>query len=80
MKDSYYRSMSMLCSTCGGAEFEYENDDGPFWCTSCDRIYATRDDLIGENGARIDNQVEEIGQQVVKDFHDDLRKAFKKLR
>lgn len=79
MKKDYSRSVSMQCSTCGGTQFEFGEDDGRIRCTGCDRVYA-KDELIAENGARIDSQVEEMGSEVFKDVAKDLSKMFKKFK
>lgn len=80
MKNDYSRSVSMQCSTCGGMAFEFDNEEGPIRCTGCDRVYATKDELIAENGGRIDGQVDEIGKELLKDVQKDLSKMFKKFR
>lgn len=80
MKKDYSRSVSMQCSTCAATEFEFDEDGGPIRCTGCDRVYATKDELISENGARIDGQVDEIGKELLKDVQKDLSKIFKKFR
>lgn len=80
MKKDYSRSVSMQCSTCGGTDFEFDEDGGPIRCTGCDRVYATKDELIAENGARIDGQVDEIGKELLKDVQKDLSKIFKKFK
>lgn len=76
--DKYARSVSLVCSTCGGRDFEYDEttDTGPVRCTSCDRTF-TRDELMRENQARIDDTVEEIGNEVVSDLQKSLQNAFK---
>lgn len=68
----------MLCSTCGGHEFEYQTGDGPIRCTGCDRVF-TRDELVRENGARIEAEVQELGGEAVEEIRKEIKKAFKKL-
>jgi uncharacterized Zn finger protein (UPF0148 family) len=80
MKDNYSRPVSMQCSTCGGTQFEFDEDGGPVRCTSCDRVYATKDELIAENGVRIESQVEEMKSDVLKDVRKDLSTMFKKFK
>ena len=80
MKKDYSRSVSMQCGTCAGTEFEFDEDGGPIRCTGCDRVYATKDELIAENGTRIEGQIEQMGSEVLKDVTKDLSKMFKKLR
>lgn len=79
-KGTYDRSIKLHCSTCGGSDFEYDKqDDGPIRCTSCERVF-TRDELIRENGATIEANVDEVKKEVVDDMQkqlrDSLRKAF----
>lgn len=79
MKGDYSRSVSMQCSTCAGTEFEHDEDDGPMRCTGCDRVYA-REELVRENGARIEAEVDEVKSQIVADIHKDFSKMFKKFK
>ena len=75
----YNRSITLLCSTCGNGDFEFDDDTGPLRCVSCDRVF-TRDELIGENGEMIGSEVDEVKAQVFidvkKELSDSLRKAF----
>lgn len=77
MKD-HSRSVSMRCSTCGGEQFEYDNEveDGPVRCVGCDRVF-TREELIRENGEHIEANVDEVKQEIVSDLRATLRNAFK---
>lgn len=79
MKKDYSRSVSMQCSTCGGTDFEFEDSDGPVRCTGCDRIY-NRQELIRENGARIDSHVDEMKTEIMADVRKDFSKIFKKFK
>ncbi len=53
--NKYNKSVSLLCATCGCADFSYdtEADTGPITCTSCGRIF-TKDELIRENSESIE--------------------------
>ena len=73
-EDKYSRRVSMQCSTCGGTAFEYENDSGPYRCTGCDRTF-TREELLRENGGRIEGEVEKVKGEIVKDLRDKLHSA-----
>lgn len=77
--EKYSRSVKLICSTCASGDFEYESDEGPYRCVSCDRVF-TRDELIGDNGHIIEAEVKEMGAEVVKDAQKELnamlRKAF----
>jgi uncharacterized Zn finger protein (UPF0148 family) len=72
------RSLSMICSTCGGSQFEHdpEDADGPARCAGCDRVFG-REELIRENQARIDETVDEVKAEIVRDLHQTFRDAFK---
>jgi hypothetical protein len=73
--DKYSRRVSMQCSTCGGTAFEYDDESGPYRCTGCDRTF-TREELLRENGERIENEVDEVKGEIVKDLRDKLRSGF----
>lgn len=75
--DKYSRSISMRCSTCGGKDFEFdaEIENGPIRCVACDRVF-TREELIRENGALIDEHVDEVKSEIVDDLRSSFRKAF----
>lgn len=79
MKSDYSRTVSMQCSTCGGADFEFEDEDSPVRCVGCDRIFM-REELVRENGARIESEVEDVKAQLVADIRKDFSKIFKKFK
>lgn len=79
MKSDYSRSVSMQCSTCGGTDFEVEDESGPVRCVGCDRIFM-REELLRENGARIESEVEDVKAQLVADIRKDFSKIFKKFK
>ena len=80
MKGDYSRLVSMQCSTCGSTQFEFGEDGGPIRCTVCDRVYSSKDELIAENGGRLDSHIEELRDDVLKDVRKDLSKMFKKFK
>ena len=69
------RQVTMQCSTCGGTQFAFEEDNGPVRCVGCDRTF-TREELMRENGHRIDDEVEALKDDAVRYARDQLRKAF----
>lgn len=79
MKADHSRSVPMQCSTCGGTAFQFESDSSPVRCTACDRIYM-REELIRENGARIESELEDVKAQIVTDIRKDFSKMFKKFK
>jgi hypothetical protein len=70
--EKYSRSVKLICSTCASGDFEYEDENGPYRCVSCDRVF-TREELMGENGHIIDAHVEEMGAEVLKDAEREIR-------
>lgn len=79
MKNDYSRSVSMHCSTCGGTNFEFEDESSPIRCVGCDRVY-TRDELMRENSERLESEVEDVKAQIVSDISKDFSEMFKKFK
>lgn len=77
VSDNFTRSVSLQCPTCGGTQFEYEAEAGPFWCVGCDRTIA-KDDLLRENGNLIENHVDELASEAAKFARDHLRKSIRR--
>lgn len=75
MDDSKYeRRVTMMCPTCGGEQFSYEDEgDGPVTCGMCGRQF-TRDELMEANSERIEGEVGQIGKQVVDNLAKEMRK------
>ena len=76
--EKFSRSIGLICSTCAVSDIEYDNEAGPIRCKSFDRVF-TRDELIAENGERIEAEIEvtksEIVNDLTKDFRERLRKS-----
>lgn len=79
MKDSYDRSMSLQCPTCGGESFEHADVKIDVRCVRCDRVM-TKDELREANGARIEAEVDALKAEVMKDVKADFAKMFKKWK
>lgn len=77
MSPNFNRSVSMQCSTCGGTQFEYEAETGPYRCVGCDRSFA-REEILRENGLPIDNEVGEMATDAAKYARDELRKSMRR--
>ncbi len=79
--DKYGRSVTLLCPTCGGSQFAYDEGSdeimGIVKCASCDREM-TKDDLIQENREIISENAKEIGHEVVRDLAHERKKSLKK--
>ena len=75
--DEYTRRVTLVCPTCGGDQFSFEDDgESPVTCANCGR-QMSRDDLMMANRETIDAQVDDIGAQVTKDAAEQLRKALR---
>lgn len=79
MRRDYSRSISLQCSTCGGTDFEFEDEHSENRCIGCERVFS-REDLIQENNARIENEVEDLKSQFIADVRKDFKKMFKNLK
>ena len=83
-KDKYSRNIELVCPTCGGGQFEYDedidNDHASVRCIGCDRIM-TKGELIQENAENVDEHTQEIGKEALGDFakkmKNDLKRAFR---
>jgi len=78
VKESYSRSISMQCPTCGGSDFT-EGDSEVVTCSRCERAM-TKSTLLSENGARIDEEVEALKADVLRDVRADFKKMFSKWK
>jgi hypothetical protein len=80
----YERIVSMQCPTCGGNEFEREDenqgDEELIKCIGCD-LEITLQALRDTNAKNIQAHVDEVGKEVVsdlqKEFHTSIKKIFK---
>lgn len=79
-EEKYNRSVELQCETCGGSKFEFEEpitDASLLKCVGCDREYI-KSELMELNEANIQNGIEEMGQDFMKDVTKDLKKSFGK--
>lgn len=80
MKNNYDREIRLLCPTCGGTQFEHDetnyNENKIIKCVQCNRE-TTQKALIDENSQNINTHVDEIGEEVFKDFAAEIKKIFK---
>jgi uncharacterized Zn finger protein (UPF0148 family) len=75
--DKLSRNITMQCPACGGTEFKHddESDSGPIECNSCGRL-TTREELVAENGANIEANLDEVKKAAVKEVEAAIKKAF----
>jgi hypothetical protein len=78
--EKYNRNVTLLCPTCGGTQFEYENGVGETIelakCASCGREI-TKDELISENSENISEHAKEMGKEIVQDMAKELKESLK---
>lgn len=76
---NYSKKVPLNCPTCDNTQFEFEETNESniesIHCPSCNRNFS-KDELIGENQRVIDNNIEEIKSEVVKN----LKKMFKNIK
>lgn len=83
MKKEYNKNIRLRCVVCGSdSDFESNEDKTYIKCTKCNREYlGGYDELVELNQALIDEQIEatkqEVKEDLEKDIHDMLIKAFK---
>lgn len=85
MKD-YNRNITLLCPLCGNDQFETldvkdgEESEAPdtirFKCSDCKSIY-TKAALIESNNESIEANIDEVKEELIKDFEKKLKKMFK---
>jgi len=83
------RNVQLLCPVCGNNQFETfdtatdefmdATDETRFRCSDCGNIFTKRE-LIDENQAVINENIEEVKQEAIKEIQNDLKKALKKWR
>ena len=83
MKSEYSRSLSLLCPTCAGAEFEFDAQENEatriYSCQGCGLKFS-HDEIMISNSARIGAEVEQIKSEVLGDVQKKLRDAFKGMK
>lgn len=68
MKDNYEKSVTLRCVTCGDTELEYSEDKSTILCKRCGKEYpGGYDELVALNQHEIDEELEKLGKEVMKD-------------
>jgi hypothetical protein len=79
MPQDYSRSVELLCPTCAGSEFDFDDEVDEtvrlYHCAGCGGSF-DHEHLMLANSARIDAEVDALGEEVVKDALKKLRKSF----
>ncbi|MBQ4279447.1 MAG: hypothetical protein IJC16_05800 [Rikenellaceae bacterium] len=79
MKNDYSKSITLRCITCGGEDFEFNEDKSYVKCNLCNREYfGGYDELIELNEESITEGVEAFKAEVISDIEKDITDMFKK--
>lgn len=79
MKKNYKINVGLQCITCGGEQFDYNDDRSYVKCQTCNREYLNGyDELVELNEQQIDVAVKELGDEMVKDAMNDVTRSLKK--
>ena len=80
------RKVTLLCPLCGNDQFEsldeefedllHASEEARVRCSDCSSVY-TKHELVESNAAIIDNAVDELAEDAVKEVEKDLKKAMK---
>jgi transposase-like protein len=83
--DEYSRKVELYCPTCGCTQFSCETpspgrdctDDWEFTCVHCGRLF-TREQLKEANTESINAHIEDMGDEIMVAFEQELKKQLKK--
>ena len=79
MKDSYSKSITLRCITCGGEDFEFNEDKSYIKCNLCNREYlGGYDEVVELNEEAITESIEVFQAEVTSDIEKDITDMFKK--
>lgn len=79
MKDNYQRNIQLRCATCGGEDFNFNEDRTYVKCNLCNREYlGGYDELVEFNQENINESVEAMKNEVQDDLQKELSDMFKK--
>jgi ribosomal protein S27E len=73
------RSVTVLCSTCGGSSFEFDEGEAPAKCIGCNRVF-TLDELREENAPVIEAHVEDMKPEIMAAVAKELQRRFRKFK
>ncbi|MDO8884075.1 hypothetical protein [Pseudotabrizicola sp.] len=79
MTNGISRSLELLCPTCAGSAFEFDDNIDEivrtYQCLGCGGSFS-HDQIMLANASRIEAEVEAIGEELVGDAVKRLKKAF----
>lgn len=78
MKSNYKTAVSLACQTCGGEDFDFNEDKTYVKCKTCEREYpGGYDELVQANTERVNAAVDDMKREITSDIKDHFRQAFK---
>lgn len=82
MTKDYPQSLSLLCPTCAGDQFEFDDaqdeETRTYLCLSCAGSFSHAA-IMAANSGRIEEKYEEIGREFIEEAEEKFSKLFKKL-
>lgn len=81
LKDNYNRKVQLECATCGGQDFEFNDDKTYIKCNTCEREYlGGYDELVEYNQEKINETLEDVKHEVKYDVEQAFKDMFKKFK
>lgn len=78
MKSNYNITGRLVCETCGGENFEFNEDKSYVKCAMCNREYlGGYDELVAFNQPNIDDAIQQKANEIADDAMNEILKAFK---
>lgn len=78
MKDDYSKSIALRCITCGGEDFEFNEDKSYIKCNLCNREYfGGYDELVELNEETISESIDSTKNEIESDLQKELSDIFK---
>ena len=80
MLENKTRSVTLLCPTCAGDQFQFDKDvdeeSRQYLCVDC-QISFSHDEIMAANGAKIETEVNEFKTEIVSEIKSSFKKIFK---
>lgn len=78
MKENYRKNIQLRCATCGGEDFNFNEDKSYVKCNLCNREYlGGYDELVEFNQEDIRRSIENLKNEVQDDLQKELSSMFK---
>ena len=78
MKDDYQKNIKLICVTCGGDNFEFNEDRSYIKCNLCNREYlGGYNELVELNQENINEGIESMKNEVRDDLQKEVSNMFK---